>query len=104
MYHIFITNQIIKINYLIQLFPYYQVFRHGPRTPADTYPTDEYINEQFFPYGWGQLTNEGKEFMFESGEWLKERYGKFLSYYQPDVSKKKKLKIYHNIHFPKIQF
>lgn len=34
-----------------------QVFRHGPRTPADTYPNDPYVNETFAPYGWGQITN-----------------------------------------------
>lgn len=31
--------------------------RHGARTPQSTYPNDPYINETFFPYGWGQLTN-----------------------------------------------
>lgn len=35
----------------------FQVFRHGARTPADTYPTDPHINETFQPYGWGQITN-----------------------------------------------
>lgn len=35
----------------------HMVFRHGQRTPADTYPTDVHINETFYPYGWGQLTN-----------------------------------------------
>ncbi|XP_015603943.1 uncharacterized protein LOC107271895 isoform X3 [Cephus cinctus] len=33
------------------------VFRHGQRTPADTYPTDPHINDSMVPYGWGQLTN-----------------------------------------------
>lgn len=27
------------------------------RTPADTYPRDPHVNQTFFPYGWGQLTN-----------------------------------------------
>lgn len=31
--------------------------RHGARTPQSTYPNDPYINQTFFPYGWGQLTN-----------------------------------------------
>ncbi|XP_024945095.1 uncharacterized protein LOC107271895 isoform X4 [Cephus cinctus] len=34
------------------------VFRHGQRTPADTYPTDPHINDSMVPYGWGQLTNK----------------------------------------------
>lgn len=34
-----------------------QVFRHGPRTPADTYPTDPHVNQTFYPYGWGHITN-----------------------------------------------
>lgn len=64
-----------------------QVFRHGPRTPADTYPTDPHINETFYPYGWGHLTNQGKQYMYESGQWLQQRYGHFLGdYYVPDVS------------------
>ncbi|GAB0088472.1 hypothetical protein DMENIID0001_029020 [Sergentomyia squamirostris] len=33
------------------------LFRHGHRTPADTYPNDPYFNETFTPYGWGHLTN-----------------------------------------------
>lgn len=36
---------------------FYQFFRHGARTPADTYPNDIHLNETFWPYGWGQLTN-----------------------------------------------
>lgn len=63
-----------------------QVFRHGPRTPADTYPKDPHFNETFYPYGWGHLTNDGKKYMFESGEWLRQRYGQFLGeLYVPDV-------------------
>lgn len=34
-----------------------QVFRHGARTPADTFPTDPHINNTMEPYGWGELTN-----------------------------------------------
>uniref|UniRef100_A0A1A9UQF1 Uncharacterized protein n=1 Tax=Glossina austeni TaxID=7395 RepID=A0A1A9UQF1_GLOAU len=33
------------------------IFRHGPRTPADTYPNDPYVNHTFHPYGWGHITN-----------------------------------------------
>jgi hypothetical protein len=34
-----------------------QIFRHGARTPADTFPTDPHINNTMEPYGWGELTN-----------------------------------------------
>lgn len=46
----------VRLNILINFF-HFQVFRHGPRTPADTYPTDPHINETFYPYGWGHITN-----------------------------------------------
>lgn len=62
------------------------VFRHGQRTPADTYPNDPLINETFAPYGWGQLTNFGKETLYEIGSWLRHRYGKLLGkLYSPDT-------------------
>jgi len=38
-----------------------QVFRHGPRTPADTYPRDPYVNETYYPFGWGQVTNVSRK-------------------------------------------
>uniref|UniRef100_A0A1B0EX28 Uncharacterized protein n=1 Tax=Phlebotomus papatasi TaxID=29031 RepID=A0A1B0EX28_PHLPP len=64
----------------------HMLFRHGHRTPADTYPNDPFFNETFYPYGWGQLTNPGKKYLFEMGEYLHRRYGDFLGkYYQPDV-------------------
>lgn len=54
-------------------------FRHGQRTPADTYPNDPYINNTFEPYDWGQLTNKGKFSVYEEiGQWLRERYGRFV--------------------------
>lgn len=34
-----------------------KIFRHGTRTPADTYPNDPYLNFTFDPFGWGALTN-----------------------------------------------
>jgi len=62
------------------------VFRHGPRTPVDTYPTDPYINETFYPTGWGHITNEGKRELFGIGTWLRKRYGNFLApHYHPDL-------------------
>ncbi|XP_017957903.1 venom acid phosphatase Acph-1 [Drosophila navojoa] len=62
------------------------VFRHGPRTPADTYPLDPHVNETYYPFGWGQVTNNGKRELFSIGSWLRKRYGKFLApYYSPDL-------------------
>ncbi|KAG5671139.1 hypothetical protein PVAND_001352 [Polypedilum vanderplanki] len=54
-------------------------FRHGFRTPADTYPNDIYVNETFEPYGWGQLTNRGKQQMYVLGQFLRSRYKNFLN-------------------------
>ncbi|XP_067000756.2 venom acid phosphatase Acph-1 [Anabrus simplex] len=62
------------------------VYRHGLRTPADTYPNDPYLHHDFAPYGWGQLTNEGKMSQFKQGEYLRKRYDKFLGeIYSPDL-------------------
>ncbi|KAM7358489.1 venom acid phosphatase Acph-1-like isoform 2-T2 [Cochliomyia hominivorax] len=62
------------------------VFRHGPRTPADTYPNDPHVNQTFYPYGWGHITNAGKLELFNIGSWLRKRYSNFFdSYYQPDA-------------------
>lgn len=61
------------------------IFRHGIRTPADTYPKDPYINDTFYPTGWGQITNQGKLQLYQHGKFLRERYGKFLgTYYSSD--------------------
>lgn len=56
------------------------IFRHGARTPADTYPTDPYINNTFAPFGWGQLTNAGRVQLFENGKFLRKRYDEFLGH------------------------
>ncbi|CAG9820084.1 unnamed protein product [Phaedon cochleariae] len=61
------------------------VMRHGVRTPASTYPNDPYINNSFYPTGWGQITNEGKMQLFNVGKYLRERYGSFLgNHYSPE--------------------
>ncbi|KAG8263237.1 prostatic acid phosphatase-like [Homalodisca vitripennis] len=54
------------------------VFRHGQRTPQDTYTNDPHANFDFHPFGWGQLTNEGKKQQYELGQFLRDRYGQFL--------------------------
>ncbi|KAL3270774.1 hypothetical protein HHI36_021300 [Cryptolaemus montrouzieri] len=62
------------------------IMRHGVRTPASTYPKDPYVNHTFYPIGWGQLTNPGKRQLYETGIFLRERYGHFLGErYTPDL-------------------
>lgn len=54
------------------------VFRHGQRTPADTYPLDPYTNSSWEPFGWGQLTNNGKQKQYALGKFIRKRYSGFL--------------------------
>ncbi|XP_015374834.1 PREDICTED: prostatic acid phosphatase-like [Diuraphis noxia] len=54
------------------------VFRHGQRTPADTYPLDPYSNSSWEPFGWGQLTNNGRRKQYELGKFIRKRYSGFL--------------------------
>ncbi|KAK2578622.1 hypothetical protein KPH14_010759 [Odynerus spinipes] len=62
------------------------VMRHGERAPQDTYPNDPYINETMEPYGWGQLTNVGRINQYNQGDYLRQRYDKFLGpIYNPDI-------------------
>ncbi|XP_044764124.1 prostatic acid phosphatase-like isoform X2 [Coccinella septempunctata] len=69
-----------------QLLLVHVIMRHGARTPASTYPKDPYINETFYPFGWGQLTNRGKMDLYETGKYLRERYNSFLGErYTPNV-------------------
>ncbi|PSN42750.1 hypothetical protein C0J52_10659 [Blattella germanica] len=54
------------------------VFRHGDRTPSETYPLDPHRDENVWPEGWGQLTKEGKNEMYELGQFLRSRYDGYL--------------------------
>ena len=55
-------NQLKNFIYrLSHLFLWFQIFRHGDRTPDATddekYPNDPYLNYSYYPMGRGQLTN-----------------------------------------------
>lgn len=63
------------------------IFRHGDRTNDifTTYPKDPYRDELYYPYGYGELTNKGKERMYSLGVKLRERYANYLdAVYSPD--------------------
>ncbi|XP_068907895.1 venom acid phosphatase Acph-1-like [Tenebrio molitor] len=64
------------------------LFRHGDRTTdlRTIYPKDPHRNETYYPYGYGELTNEGKQREFKLGKKFRERYDNFLGkIYTPDL-------------------
>ncbi|KAK5649382.1 hypothetical protein RI129_000411 [Pyrocoelia pectoralis] len=65
----------------------FALFRHGHRANEvlAVYPKDPHKNFDYAPYGWGQLTNEGKMREYDLGKILHERYGHFVGMYTPDV-------------------
>ncbi|XP_049825128.1 prostatic acid phosphatase isoform X2 [Aethina tumida] len=55
-----------------------QIFRHGDRTPMETYPNDPYKDKLWAQEDPGQLTNVGKQKQYELGQWIRSRYSSFL--------------------------
>ncbi|KAK0161279.1 hypothetical protein PV327_009766 [Microctonus hyperodae] len=49
------------------------IFRHGDRTPTETYPNDPYINYTWED-GWGSLTKKGMLQLYNLGTWLRDEY------------------------------
>lgn len=54
------------------------IYRHGDRTPVDTYPTDPYKDRSNWPVGFGRLTPRGKRMQYNLGKYLRSRYGALL--------------------------
>lgn len=49
------------------------LYRHGDRSPAETFPTDPY-QEDSWPQGWGQLSKLGMQMQYGLGQFLGKRY------------------------------
>ncbi|XP_072394690.1 venom acid phosphatase Acph-1-like [Diabrotica undecimpunctata] len=57
------------------------LFRHGHRCPerSNLYKSSPYYNESYFkPFGFGELTNEGKLKVYNIGKEIRQRYSEFL--------------------------
>ncbi|KAF5305962.1 hypothetical protein FQA39_LY09118 [Lamprigera yunnana] len=66
------------------------IFRHGQRTTEAkstllyTKNPNKYV--KYYPYGYGQLTNQGKRISYALGTWLRRRYDGFLgNVYNPNM-------------------
>ncbi|KAK2584977.1 hypothetical protein KPH14_008508 [Odynerus spinipes] len=55
------------------------IFRHGDRTPTETYPADPYLNYKW-PGGWGALTTKGMRQLYSVGKWIRKTYGSIVGF------------------------
>ncbi|KAL3270622.1 hypothetical protein HHI36_021156 [Cryptolaemus montrouzieri] len=53
------------------------IFRDGERTPVKSFPDDPW-RAKWESIGYGQLTTQGKERLFQLGRWLRQRYDKHI--------------------------
>lgn len=53
--------------------------RHGDRTPLNMAPKDKYNNISYWPEGFGNLNNAGRDRMYRLGQFIRRRYDHFLS-------------------------
>ncbi|XP_036323007.1 uncharacterized protein LOC118736947 [Rhagoletis pomonella] len=53
------SQQQIGSNYALKgkLILAHVLYRHGDRTPIEPYPTDPWKKREYWPVGWGELTN-----------------------------------------------
>ncbi|CAH1153461.1 unnamed protein product [Phaedon cochleariae] len=77
----------IPYNTALPLQQLHVLFRHGERSPTETYPNDPYINHTW-PDGWGYLTNTGKLQMYSLGMTIKNQYKHFIqdTYWPKDIN------------------
>ncbi|XP_012286060.1 lysosomal acid phosphatase isoform X2 [Orussus abietinus] len=50
------------------------IFRHGDRTPTETYPNDPHLTHNWSD-GWGALTKEGMLQLYNLGQYIRKEYG-----------------------------
>lgn len=55
------------------------IFRHGDRTPTETYASDPYLNYKW-PGGWGALTTKGMRELYKVGKWIRKTYGEIVGF------------------------
>lgn len=55
-----------------------QICRHGDRNSYEPYPNDQWKDKTFWPGGYVELTDVGKQQHYALGEYFRKRYAKLL--------------------------